>query len=383
MAISRTGNEALAAQDSPLEAGTRNVWPGCTRRVRIFSLVFTLRGAGFQTYRPADEGLMMKYVRLGNTGLEVSAITLGCMSFGEPHRGNHSWTLSEDDSRPLIKQAIDAGITTFDTANVYSDGSSEEIVGRALRDFSSRDDYVLATKVHGRMRPGPNGGGLSRRAILAEIDHSLARLGTDHVDLYQIHRWDPMTPIAETMEALHDVVRAGKARYIGASSMFAWQFATAQHTADLGGFTRFVSMQDQYNLLNREEEREMLPYCRDQGIGVLPWSPLARGKLTRDWDDSTARSEADLFGQSLYRQQEVGDREIADTVARIAAEREVSRAQVALAWVRQQPGVTSPIVGATRANHLADAVAAVELNLTHDELARLAAPYLPRVPEGF
>ena len=383
MAVPHTGNDAPAAEDSPLETDTRSAGAGCPSHVRILSQVFMLWGTGFQIYRPSNEGLMMKYVRLGNTGLEVSAITLGCMSFGEPHRGNHAWTLSEDDSRPVIKQAIDAGITTFDTANVYSDGSSEEIVGRALRDFSSRDNYVLATKVHGRMRPGPNGGGLSRRAILAEIDHSLTRLGTDYVDLYQIHRWDPMTPIAETMEALHDVVKAGKARYIGASSMFAWQFATAQHTADLGGFTRFVSMQDQYNLLNREEEREMLPYCRDQGIGVLPWSPLARGKLTRDWDDSTARSEADLFGQSLYRQQEVGDREIADTVARIAAERELSRAQVALAWVRQQPGVTSPIVGATRANHLADAVAAVELNLTDDELARLAAPYLPRAPEGF
>ncbi len=325
----------------------------------------------------------MEYVRLGNTGLEVSAITLGCMSFGEPTRGNHAWTLTEDDSRPLIKQALEAGVTTFDTANVYSNGGSEEILGRALHDFSSRDDYVLATKVNGRMRPGPNGGGLSRRAILAEIDHSLARLGTDHVDLYQIHRWDPLTPIAETMEALHDVVKAGKARYIGASSMHAWQFATAQHTADLGGFTRFVSMQDQYNLLNREEEREMLPYCLDQGVGVLPWSPLARGKLTRDWDDATARTETDLFGQTLYRQQEAGDREIGEAVARVAAERGIPRAQVALAWVRQQPAVTSPIVGVTRASHLTDAVASVELELTDDELTRLAAPYLPRAPEGF
>lgn len=325
----------------------------------------------------------MKYVRLGNSGLEISAITLGCMSFGEPGRGNHAWTLTEDDSRPLIMQALEAGVTTFDTANVYSDGSSEEILGRALRDFSSRDDYVLATKVHGRMRPGPNGAGLSRRAILAEIDHSLARLGTDHVDLYQIHRWDPLTPIAETMEALHDVVKAGKARYIGASSMFAWQFATAQHTADLGGFTRFVSMQDQYNLLSREEEREMLPYCLDQGVGVLPWSPLARGRLTRDWDDSTARSDTDLFGQSLYQQQEAGDRRIVDAVAGVAAERGVSRAQVALAWVRQQPAVTSPIVGATKASHLSDAVAAVDLDLSDDELSTLAAPYLPRNPEGF
>jgi len=325
----------------------------------------------------------MEYVRLGSTGLEVSAITLGCMSFGNPMRGNHAWTLPEETSRPLIQQALEAGITTFDTANVYSDGSSEEILGRALRDFSTRDEYVLATKVHGRMRPGPNGAGLSRRAILAEIDHSLTRLGTDHVDLYQIHRWDPLTPIAETMEALHDVVTAGKARYIGASSMYAWQFAKAQYTADLAGFTRFVSMQDQYNLLNREEEREMHPFCLDQGIGVLPWSPLARGKLTRDWDDTTARSETDTFGQTLYRQQEEGDRAIADTVAHVAAERGVPRAQVALAWVRQQPAVTSPIVGATQAHHLTDAVASVDLTLTDDELARLAAPYRPHAPEGF
>jgi len=325
----------------------------------------------------------MKYLRLGSSGLEVSAITLGCMSFGSPLRGGHPWTLPEEDSRPLIKQALDAGITTFDTANVYSDGSGEEILGRALRDFANRDDYVLATKVHGRMRPGPNGAGLSRRAILAEIDHSLTRLGVDHVDLYQIHRWDPLTPIEETMEALHDVVKAGKARYLGASSMYAWQFAKAQYTADLNGFTRFVSMQDQYNLLNREEEREMLPFCLDQGVGVLPWSPLARGKLTRDWHETTDRSETDLFGQTLYKQQEEGDRAIVDTVAQVAGDRGVHRAQVALAWVRQQPAVTSPIVGATRAEHLVDAIASVDLTLTDDELARLAAPYRPRAAEGF
>ena len=325
----------------------------------------------------------MKYLRLGSSGLEVSAITLGCMSFGSPLRGGHPWTLPEEDSRPLIKQALDAGITTFDTANVYSDGSGEEILGRALRDFAKRDDYVLATKVHGRMRPGPNGAGLSRRAILAEIDHSLTRLGVDHVDLYQIHRWDPLTPIEETMEALHDVVKAGKARYLGASSMYAWQFAKAQYTADLNGFTRFVSMQDQYNLLNREEEREMLPFCLDQGVGVLPWSPLARGKLTRDWHETTDRSETDLFGQTLYKQQDEGDRAIVDTVAQVAADRGVHRAQVALAWVRQQQAVTSPIVGATRAEHLVDAIASVDLTLTDDELARLAAPYRPRAAEGF
>ena len=226
----------------------------------------------------------MRYVRLGTTGFEVSAVTLGCMSYGAPDRGNHEWSLSEEQSRPFIQQGLDAGITTFDTANVYSDGSSEEIVGKALADFSRRDEVVIATKVHGRMRPGPNGAGLSRVAIMTEIDNSLRRLGTDYVDLYQIHRWDPETPIEETMEALHDVVKAGKARYIGASSMYAWQFAKARYTASLGGWTRFVSMQDQYNLINREEEREMLPFCLNQGVGVLPWSPMARGKLTRDWD---------------------------------------------------------------------------------------------------
>ncbi|MFF1574584.1 aldo/keto reductase [Leifsonia sp. NPDC058292] len=325
----------------------------------------------------------MEYVRLGNTGLKISAVTLGCMSFGEPGRGAHEWSLTEEASRPFIRQALESGITTFDTANVYSAGSSEEIVGRALADFASRDEVVIATKVHGRMRPGPNGAGLSRAAILTEIDHSLRRLGTDYVDLYQIHRWDPNTPIEETMEALHDVVKAGKARYIGASSMFAWQFAEAQHAADLGGWTRFVSMQDQYNLIYREEEREMLPYCLDQGVGVLPWSPLARGKLTRDWDERTARSETDVFGQTLYRQQQEGDRLVAQAVKAVAEERGVSRAQVALAWVRQQAAVTSPIVGATKPHHLEDAVASVELTLTDEELARLEAPYVVRAPEGF
>ncbi|MEO7016165.1 MAG: aldo/keto reductase, partial [Leifsonia sp.] len=313
----------------------------------------------------------MKYTRLGSSGLEVSAITLGCMSFGEPDRGNHEWTLTEEDSRPLIRQALQAGVTTFDTANVYSLGSSEEIVGRALAEFASREDVVIATKVHGRMRPGPNGGGLSRAAILTEIDNSLRRLGTDYVDLYQIHRWDPETAIEETMEALHDVVRAGKARYLGASSMFAWQFAKAQYTADLGGWTRFVSMQDQYSLISREEEREMHPFCLDQGVGVLPWSPLARGKLTRDWDATTDRSQSDAFGQTLYGQQEQGDRLIAGEVKAIAEERGVTRAQVALAWVRQQEAVSSPIVGVTKPQHLDDAVASVDLELATDELERL------------
>jgi len=325
----------------------------------------------------------MKYLRLGNSGLEISAVVLGCMSYGEPERGGHAWTMTEEQSRPFIMQALEAGITTFDTANVYSDGSSEEIVGRALADYASRDEVVIATKVHGRMRPGPGGAGLSRGAIMTEIDASLRRLGTDYVDLYQIHRWDPEVPIEETMEALHDVVKAGKALYIGASSMWAWQFAKAQYTADLGGWTRFVSMQDQYNLINREEEREMHPFCLDQGVGVLPWSPLARGKLTRDWDENTARSETDEFGRTLYRQHEEGDRAIADAVAAVAGTRGVSRAQVALAWVRQQQAVTAPIVGATTPQHLEDAVASIGLVLTSEELDLLAAPYLPRLAEGF
>jgi aryl-alcohol dehydrogenase-like predicted oxidoreductase len=325
----------------------------------------------------------MDYTRLGNSGLEISAITLGCMSYGEPSRGNHEWSLPEEQSRPFIRRALELGITTFDTANVYSAGSSEEIVGRALKDFAQREEVVIATKVHGRMRPGPNGAGLSRVAIMHEIDASLRRLGTDYVDLYQIHRWSDLTPIEETMEALHDVVKAGKARYIGASSMFAWQFAQAQYTADLGGWTRFVSMQDHYNLVNREEEREMHPFCIDQGVGVLPWSPLARGKLTRDWDATTNRTATDEFGSTLYRQAEDADRRVAEAVASIAAERGVPRAQVALAWVAQQEAVTSPIVGATKLSHLDDAVASLELDLTEAELERLEAPYVPHTVAGF
>jgi 1-deoxyxylulose-5-phosphate synthase len=325
----------------------------------------------------------MEYTRLGSSGLQVSAVILGCMSYGVPDRGSHEWSLDEEQSRPFIARALELGITTFDTADVYSDGTSEQIVGRALADFADRDDVVIATKVHGRMRPGPNGGGLSRGHILSAIDDSLRRLGTDFVDLYQIHRWDPQTPIEETMEALHDVVRSGKARYIGASSMWAWQFAQAQYTADAGGWTRFVSMQDQYNLIQREEEREMHPFCVDAGVGVIPWSPLARGKLTRDWDQSTARTETDRFGQTLYGQQVDGDRRIAAAVADVAQARGVSRAQVALAWVRQQQAVTAPIVGATKMQHLDDAVASVGLHLTEQETAMLEDPYLPRAPEGF
>ena len=321
----------------------------------------------------------MRYRKLGNTGLDVSVVTLGCMSWGDPARGGHPWVLDEDAGRAVIKDALEAGINVFDTANVYSGGSSEEITGRALRDFAAREDVVLATKVHGRMRPGPNGAGLSRKAILHEIDASLTRLGTDYVDLYQIHRWDSHTPIEETMEALHDVVRAGKARYIGASSMYAWQFAKAQHTAELHGWTKFVSMQNHYNLLYREEEREMLPLCADQGVGVIPWSPLARGRLTREWDASTARAETDEFGASLYRDE---DKAIVDTVAAVAERRGVPRARVALAWLLAQPVVTSPIVGVTKPQHLEDAVAAVDLELGADEIEELGAGYVPHAVAG-
>jgi aryl-alcohol dehydrogenase (NADP+) len=321
----------------------------------------------------------MRYLKLGNTGLEVSAITLGCMSWGDASRGGHAWVLDEDAGRAIIKQALEAGVDFLDTANVYSSGSSEEFTGRAVREYAARDDVVIATKVHGRMHEGPNGAGLSRKAIMREIDASLTRLGTDYVDLYQIHRWDPGTPIEETMEALHDVVKAGKARYIGASSMYAWQFAKAQHVADLGGWTRFVSMQNHYNLLYREEEREMLPLCEDMGVGVIPWSPLARGRLTRDWDAETARSETDEFGSTLYRDE---DKTIVETVAKVAEARGVPRAQVALAWLMAQPAVTSPIVGVTKPQHLEDAVAAVDLELTDEELETLGAGYVPHAIAG-
>ncbi|MFD8804726.1 aldo/keto reductase [Streptomyces sp. NPDC059597] len=321
----------------------------------------------------------MRYVKLGSTGLDVSRICLGCMTYGEPDRGVHEWTLGEEAARPLIRQALEAGINFFDTANVYSDGTSEEIVGQALRDYGHRDEIVLATKVHGRMRPGPNGGGLSRKAIMSEIDHSLSRLGTDYVDLYQIHRYDHETPVEETMEALHDLVKAGKVRYLGASSMYAWEFAKAQYTAELNGWTRFVSMQNHYNLLYREEEREMLPLCADQGVGVLPWSPLARGRLTRDWGTVTGRSANDDFGGRLYLE---SDREIVEAVTRVAEARGVPRAQVALAWLLHQDTVAAPIVGASRPGHLEDAVAAVRLELTEAEIEELERPYTPRAVSG-
>jgi aryl-alcohol dehydrogenase-like predicted oxidoreductase len=325
----------------------------------------------------------MQHVQLGTSGLRVSAIVLGCMSYGDPARGSHPWSLPEETSRDFVRQALEAGITTFDTADVYSDGTSEEFVGRALADFARREEVVVATKVHGRMYPGPHGAGLSRVHILQAIDASLRRLGTDYVDLYQIHRFDPTVPVEETMEALNDVVRAGKARYIGASSMYAWQLATMQHAADLNGWPRFVSMQDQYNLLMREEEREMHPYCLDQGVGVIPWSPLARGRVTRSWGTTTSRTQTDEFGSTLYRQQQDADRAIVDAVASVAAAHGVPMAQVALAWVRQQPAVTAPIVGATKPAHLDDAIASLDLTLTADELAALAAPYVPQRPEGF
>ena len=325
----------------------------------------------------------MDYVRLGSTGLEVSRICLGCMTYGAPDRGNHAWTMDEASSRPLIQKAFELGINFLDTANVYSDGHSEEIVGRAVRDFSRREDVVIATKLNGRMRPGPNGAGLSRRAVFMEIDNSLRRLVTDYVDLYQIHRWDPATPIEETLEALHDVVKAGKARYIGASSMYAWQFAKALYTSRLHGWTEFVSMQDHLNLLNREEEREMLPLCADQGVGVLPWSPLARGRLTRDWDESSARQESDVFGRTLYTANTESDRQVVQRVAEIAARRDVPRAQVALAWVAQKSVVTAPIVGASKPQHLDDAAAALSLALTPEEIGLLEAPYTPHPVVGF
>jgi aryl-alcohol dehydrogenase (NADP+) len=302
------------------------------------------------------------------------------MSFGESGMGTHAWTLNEETSRQFMKKSLDAGINFFDTANVYSLGTSEEFVGRALRDYALRDEVVVATKVHGTMRKGRNAAGLSRKAIMTEVDHSLRRLGMDYIDLYQIHRFDPTTPIEETMEALHDVVKAGKARYIGASSMWAWQFSKAQYIAEQHGWTKFISMQNHYNLLNREEEREMMPLCVDQGVGVIPWSPLARGRLTRDWDNATSRSETDEFGKGLYKPE---DQVIVERVAEVANELGAPRAQVALAWVLSKSFVTSPIVGATKDAHIDDAIAACELQLSAEHIARLEEPYTPHESVGF
>jgi aryl-alcohol dehydrogenase (NADP+) len=322
----------------------------------------------------------MDYTSLGNTGLQVSRIALGCMSYGEPDRGKQQWSLDETASRPFFSQALDAGINFFDTANVYSAGSSEEITGRALLSLTKRDDLVIATKLHGPMREGPNGRGLSRKAVMTEIDNSLRRLGTDYIDLYQIHRYDDTTPLEETLEALHDVVKAGKARYIGASSMHAWQFAKALYLADRHGWTRFVSMQNHYNLLYREEEREMMPLCLDSGVGAIPWSPLARGRLTRAWDASTQRSENDDFGRSLYND---ADRPVVDRLGEVADKRGLPPAQVALAWLLAQPGVSAPIVGATKPEHLADAIAAVDVQLSAAEITSLEEPYRPHDVLGF
>jgi aryl-alcohol dehydrogenase-like predicted oxidoreductase len=324
----------------------------------------------------------MEYVKLGRTGMDVSRLCLGCMSYGDPGKGAHAWSLSEEDSRPFIRKAVELGINFFDTANVYSAGSSEEIVGRALKEFARRDEIVLATKVFNRMHAGPNGAGLSRKAILSEIDKSLKRLGTDYVDLYQIHRFDKHTPIEETLDALNDVVRAGKARYIGASSMYAWQFGKMLATSEKHGWARFVTMQNYLNLLYREEEREMLPLCLAEGIGLMPWSPLARGRLTRPWGTATSRSETDQFGGTLYANTEEADRRVVEAVGQVAEKRGVPRAQVALAWVLQKP-MTTPIVGATKPQHLDDAVGALELRLNAEEIAQLEAPYVPHTVVGF
>ena len=324
----------------------------------------------------------MDYVNLGHSGLKVSQLCLGCMSYGDTSKGWHGdWVLSEDESRPFIREAVEAGINFFDTANMYSLGASEEVIGRLLPEFARRDEIVVATKAFLPWRQAPNAGGLSRKALIQAVDDSLTRLGMDYVDLFQIHRWDDTTPIEETMEALHDIVKAGKARYIGASSMFAWQFAKAQEVARANGWTRFIAMQNHVNLLYREEEREMLPLCADQGVGVIPWSPLARGRLARAWDETTVRSETDGFGKLLYRQQEDADRAIVEAVGAIAADRGVSRATVALAW-HFAKGVTAPIIGATKPGHIDAALEAVTLGLTDEEVARLEAPYLPKAPVG-
>lgn len=325
----------------------------------------------------------MEYVRLGATGLKVSRLCLGCMTYGVPERGQHPWTLPEEQSRPFIKRALELGINFFDTANSYSEGTSEEILGRAIRDFGRRDEVVIATKVYHIWRNKPNTGGLSRKAIFTAIDDSLRRLGMDHVDLYQIHRWDYQTPIEETLQTLHDVVKAGKALYLGASSMFAWQFCKSLYLARLNRWTPFVTMQNHYNLLYREEEREMMPLCAAEQIAVLPWSPLARGRLTRDWNETTRRLNTDEIGQKLYAATPEADRKVAERVAEVAAKRNIPRARVALAWVLQKPFVTSPIVGASKPNHLEDAVAALSLALTPDEIRALEEPYVPHPIVGF
>ncbi|MGH9598699.1 MAG: aldo/keto reductase [Terracidiphilus sp.] len=331
----------------------------------------------------------MEYINLGKTGLKVSRICLGCMTYGSPATGKplpgrQPWALNESDSQPFLRQALELGINFFDTANVYSSGDSELVLGRFLKSNARREAVVISTKVWGRMRDEPNGGGLSRKSILYELDQSLQRLQTDYVDLYQIHRWDYETPIEETLEALHDVVKAGKVRYIGASSMYAWQFVKALYLADLHGWSRFVSMQNHLNLLYREEEREMMGLCRAEGIGVIPWSPLARGRLARPWHgEKTHRHETDTFGNSMYSRTEEADHKVIDRLGKVAEQRGVPRAQLALAWLLSKPGVTAPIVGATKPHHLEDAVAALSIALTPKEIASLEEPYAPHPVLGF
>lgn len=325
----------------------------------------------------------MQFTRLGHSGLTVSRLCLGCMSYGDTTKGWHGdWVLGEEAARPFFRLALEAGINFFDTANIYSGGTSEEITGKLLREMARRDEIVVATKAFGVWRNAPNCGALSRKALMQAIDDSLARLGMDYVDLFQIHRWDDVTPIEETMEALHDIVKAGKARYIGASSMFAWQFAKAQGAARANGWTRFISMQNQLNLLYREEEREMLPLCADQGVGVIPWSPLARGRLTRPWGESTVRSDTDVVGKALYKAEDAADRAVVDAVQALAAARGVSMASIGLAWHLAKPGVTAPIIGATKPAHIADAVRALDITLSPEEIAPLEAPYRPKFPTG-
>lgn len=325
----------------------------------------------------------MRYTRLGGSGLEVSRIGVGGMSFGDPARGDHGWTLPEDESRPVIRHAVEAGINLFDTANVYSDGTAEEILGRALRDYARREDVVVATKVYGRMRPGPNGAGLSRKVIMQEVEDSLRRLGTDYIDLYQIHRLDPHTPLEETLVALDDLVRSGKVLYLGASSMYAWQFSKALHFQRHNGLARFISMQSQYSLIAREDEREMFPLCLDEGVGAIPWSPLGRGRLTRDWQEETDRSRSDHIAREYYAQAVESDRRTVEAVRESAEARGLPRAQVALAWMLHQEVVSAPLVGATKISHLDDAIAATDVELSPDELTALGEHYTPRTPEMY
>jgi 1-deoxyxylulose-5-phosphate synthase len=318
----------------------------------------------------------MEYTRLGRSGLTVSRIGLGCMSYGKAATGLHQWTLDEDAAAPFFQQAVDLGVTFWDTANVYQDGTSEEFVGRAIRTYSRREHIVLATKVHGTMHEGPGGSGLSRKAILEQLDESLRRLGTDYIDVYYIHRFDDQVPVEETMEALHDVVKAGKVRYLGASSMWAWQFAKMQHAAEKNHWTKFTAMEDQYNVLKREEERDMIPLCNDQGVGLTPYSPLAKGRAARPWGEQTTRSSTDAVARAFDR--EAADKPVVDAVQRLAEDRGVPMAQLALAWVLSKPVVACPLVGATKPKHLEDAVAALDVKLSADEVAALEAPYTPQ-----